>query len=94
MRDNPTSTLPAKMEIDYIKVYQKINSQATVSVCSNSDIKGSTVAGKEIVVGGTNCSVTVESDQFLDLVATDKITLSSNFEVELGATFSAKIDSQ
>lgn len=92
VKENPTATFPAVMEIDYIRVYQRINSSSVVNICSNSDIIGSTVAGQEINVGGTNCNISVLDDEFLTLVAKDNIVIHSNFLAEEGAVFSMKIN--
>ena len=90
VRDNPTATFPSKMEIEYIRVYQKINSSITVNICSDQDILGSTIAGENIIVCGSNCSITLNSGEILDLVANESIVLDSGFEVEAGALFTAK----
>jgi len=93
VKENSTATFPAEMEIDYIKVYQRIDSQSSVEICANSDIKGSTMAGQEINVGGTNCTtITIEDGEYLTLAAKDNITINSDFIVEEGAIFSMKID--
>ena len=90
MRDNPTTAFPSTMEIDYIRVYQKINSSASINICSAQDIIGSTVAGQEIIVGGANCSVVISDGEFLDLTAVESIEINANFSVEIGSQFSAK----
>ena len=90
IKPNSPSSFPTQMEIDHIRVYQKINSTKSIEICSNDDIKGSTVAGQEIIVSGENCSVHLESDAYIDLVAKDKIVLNSGFSVATGAHFSAK----
>jgi hypothetical protein len=92
VKDNSHADFPADLEIDYIRVYQRINSNSTVNICSNSDILGSTVAGQEIIVGGTSCSsITIEDDELLFLVAKHRITIDSEFEVEEGAVLSMEI---
>jgi len=93
VRENSNSTFPIEMEIDWIRVYQRINSSSSVSICAKNDIKGSTVAGQEISVGGTSCSlITIEDGEFLTLAAKDKITINSNFKIEEGAVFSMRIE--
>lgn len=93
VKDNSGATFPCQLEIDWIRVYQRINSNNTVNICSILDINGSTVAGQEIVVGGTSCSaISIEDGEVLDLVAKDGITINKSFEVEEGARFSMKID--
>ncbi len=94
IKENPTATFPDAFEIDYIRVYQKINSTAAVNICSNTDIKGSTVAGQEIYVGGASCSILVLDGEYLDLTATDKIVINSNFTAELGSQISANVTDQ
>jgi len=90
VKPDPHSSFPAQMEIDYIRVYQKINSSKTINICSKDEIKGSTVAGKEIVVGGADCNLTINSGEYLDLIGKESITLNPGFSVEAGANFSAK----
>lgn len=93
VKDNSPADFPAELEIDYIRVYQRINSTNTVNICSESDILGATVAGQDIIVGGSTCSsITIEDGEFLYLVAKNSVTLSSSFEVEAGAIFSMSID--
>lgn len=90
---NSTATFPVEMEIDYIRVYQRINSSSSVNICAQTDIKGSTMAGQEIIIGGTNCSnITIEAGEYLTLAAKEKIAILSDFKVESGALFSLKID--
>ncbi len=91
--DDSPADFPVDMEIEWIRVYQQIDSNGSVEICSSSDILGSTVAGQEITVGGPTCSsITIADGEFLNLVAVDGITLDSNFKVETGAIFSMKID--
>ena len=93
VKDNSPANFPVEMKIDYIRVYQKINSNKTVNICSNSDILGSTIAGQDITVGGSTCStITIEDNEFLYLVAKNSIELKSDFEVEAGAVFLMDID--
>lgn len=90
VKQNPTCSFPCRMEIDYIRIYQKINSAKTVRICSGSDIKGSTVAGQNIVVGGGNCRIEVRRGAYLDLVAKESIVLDAGFSAESGALFTAR----
>jgi len=93
VKDNSPADFPVEMEIDYIRVYQRINSSNIVNICTESDILGATVAGQDIIVGGSTCSaITIENGEFLYLVAKNSVILSSNFEVEAGAIFSMSID--
>lgn len=93
VKTNSEADFPVQMEIDYIRVYQRINSSTSVNICSNADILGSSVAGQEINVGGESCSsITIEDDEFLYLVAKDGISILSDFEADLGATLELKID--
>lgn len=93
VKEDSPSTFPANMEIDYIRVYQRINSSSSVNICSNSDILGSTVAGQEIIIGGTTCSaITLDDGDYLDLVAKNEIILNSGLTIEAGAQFSMKLD--
>jgi len=92
VRHYSTATFPTEMEIDYIKIYQRINSNSSVSVCSNSDILGSTIVGQEVYVGGSNCNISISEGDFLDIVAKEKIVINSNFSVRTGAYFIMRID--
>ncbi|HDR68449.1 MAG TPA: glycoside hydrolase family 16 protein [Bacteroidaceae bacterium] len=90
VRENPTASFPCQMDIDYIRVYQKINSIKTVRIRSNADIKGSTVAGKEIIVAGDSCMVHISRGEYLDLIARENIILDTGFSVERGVHFTAR----
>ncbi len=91
VRPSSNSTFPAQMEIDYIRVYQKINSQKIVEICSEEDINGSTVAGKEILVAGSNCEVIIPPESYLNLVGKNNIVLNPGFSVKNGGYFTAKL---
>ena len=93
VRDNPTANFPVQMEIDYIRFYQKINSNNTVNITSRDDIFGSTVAGQEVVVNGSSSNpVVIYDDEFLNIVARDNITIDSDFEAREGAIFTMRIE--
>jgi len=90
-QDSPSS-FPIDMEIDYIRVYQRINTSNSVKICSSSDIQGSTVAGQDIIVGGASCNITVVDGEYLDLITKNSIVLNSNFSAAAGGHFSMRID--
>lgn len=93
VREDSHSDFPVTFEVDYIKVFQRINSNSTVQICSSSDILGSTVAGQEIVFGGPSCSLIAISDgEFLNLVAKERIVITSDFKIEEGAQLIMQID--
>ncbi|MBU0488555.1 MAG: family 16 glycosylhydrolase [Bacteroidetes bacterium] len=97
------SELPRAFEIEYIKIWDRLNVAKNVDKCdfSLADNHTSVITGRTITLGGnTDCSTIVHeptTERFhgecLTLVATDEISLKPGFSVEKGGHFTAKIAS-
>lgn len=89
---NHLTPYPAALEIDYIRVFNKIDCQQTISICNyNHGLTSPTVlTGSQISLGGTSsCSAQLEVGENLDLIATDNIQLLPGADIQ--GLFSTKI---
>ncbi len=90
---NESTPQSAIFEIDYIRVWTKLDCQQVVNICdyNQSATDPTVITGNQITMGGTNCSTTVQNSQDLHLLATDYIELNPGFTAFSGSNFSAKI---
>ncbi|AEA43975.1 hypothetical protein Fluta_1989 [Fluviicola taffensis DSM 16823] len=87
-----TTPYPSTFEIDYIRVFNKINCQQTINICNYNHILTSptVLTGSQITLGGASCfGAVLESTENLDLIATDNIQLLPG--ADMRGLFSAKI---
>ena len=88
--DTTYTIFPYEYEIDYVKVWQlQQDCNTDINLCNFNINTYNFAVYKTINIGGTSCLPTVHSGENLVLRATDGITLSAGFTVELGAEFSA-----
>ncbi len=92
------TTFPAVMEVDWIKIYERINPEEVVNVCflnlNNNTYEYSVITGNQITIGGSSCNATIHGwadGESLSLVACNRIDLNPGFKVESGGRFSASI---
>jgi beta-glucanase (GH16 family) len=91
---NSSTEFPSSLEIDYIRVYKRLDNTKDLSICKiPDDQEGDVITGKTITVGGNSCNSVIKSGESLSLVAKDKIKLLPGFHAEAGSNFSAKIAS-
>lgn len=88
---NSNANFPVQMEIESIRVLQKVPDVNLSSISDWNDIEGTTATGQNIVIGNSSNTVVVENGNFLTLVATNSISLNPGFEVQKGAIFEADI---
>ena len=95
-----STTLPKEFEIDYFRFYAKgyCSSQSIINSEGwtwNDYVNGpryATIPGQNVTISGSVSSVTLDSLQQLDVVATNSIILDPGYEVKHGANFTAFID--
>lgn len=83
---------PSTFEIDYIRVFNKINCEQSINICNYNHILVSptVMTGSQISLGGTSsCSAELGVGENLDLIATDNIQLLPGADIQ--GTLSTKI---
>lgn len=91
-----TTTFPAYFDIDWIRIWSKIDCDEIISVCNyEQTIDAPTVfTGREISFGGQNCNVLLENGsdvRYLKAFATERIVLNSGVKIKSGTNFIGKI---
>lgn len=88
-----TTPLPAYFEIDYIRVWTRLDCEQVINICnySQSATDPTAITGQQITMGGSNCNATIHGGQSLKLIATDNIVLKPGFHAEAGSDFHAKL---
>jgi beta-glucanase (GH16 family) len=89
---NSSTPYPSAFEIDYIRVWTKVNCRQTLNICSYNQTPTSlnVLTGGQITLGGSSlCSVNLNEGENLDLIATDYIELLSGADID--GLFSTKI---
>lgn len=87
-----TTPYPSTFEIDYIRVFSKIDCQQTINICNYDQVLTSqpVMTGYQITLGGASCSGAIlESTENLDMIATNNIRLLPG--ADMRGAFSAKI---
>lgn len=88
-----TTTFPSQMEVDWVRYYQRnpcqdVNITDASQYTLNNQLYN-VLVGEDVSI---NCNFSIQSDQQLDILAKNIITLGTGFNAELGSTFSAKIE--
>jgi len=88
-----TTPFPSIFEIDYIRMWTRLDCEQNITMenYSQSNTDPTVITGSHITMGGNNGNANLQSGQYLELIATDKIELKSGFVAEAGSNFSAKI---
>jgi len=88
---SPTTIFPYEFKIDYIKVWQlKQYCDSAINLCSFDAFSYDYALYKQISLGGSGCTPTIQSGSDITLRATDGILLDYGFTVALGAEFYAE----
>lgn len=89
-----STPFPSALEIDYIRYYKQMPCEGNVEITDLASLNLSSeiynvIVGEYIHIDG---DITIESEQQLEIIAKDEITLGSGFTAEAGSNFVARID--
>ncbi|MDR0969104.1 MAG: family 16 glycosylhydrolase [Lentimicrobiaceae bacterium] len=90
---NDSTPFPSQMEIDWVRYYQRKPCQnITITNADQQPLINdvyNAIVGENICI---NCDYIVQSEELLEIAASDEITLKSGFKAENGSTFMTRID--
>lgn len=89
-----STPFPAALEIDYIRVWERIDCNQSVSICNRTQNNSlaTTITGSTITLGsGVNCDFQVPSGNSLKVIASEAVVLGNGFSSSLSAYIDAKI---
>lgn len=87
---NSNANFPTSMDIDYIRVYQQINTNKPEKICNYSvNVNGTDIVASKIEIGGNNCTSIIKKGQSVSFLA-EEIKLNSYFKSEYGSNLIIK----
>ncbi|MBO2526277.1 MAG: hypothetical protein CW341_11395 [Bacteroidetes bacterium] len=89
---NNQTVFPSSLDIDYIRIYKKTNSERDVRICNlTNPVNPDCITGHNIVAPNRYCETIIDTNRFVILSASNSVFLKSGFEAVEGCAFEAKI---
>jgi beta-glucanase (GH16 family) len=83
---NSSTPFPSNMQVDYLRVFELSNEcNLPLNLCNYNFSNYNNKVKKEIIIGSSNCSNSINSNQNIHLRAKEGILINGEFDVPLGA---------